>query len=109
MPFAIGLYLPIYLNATIMIGGLVRMFMDRRKNVDEGTKTKQSTDGTLYCAGMIAGEGLVGILLAIFAVFGINLSLGDSVNFGNIGGVVLMILMILSLLKFSLWKKNKEK
>ena len=109
MPFAIGLYLPIYLDATIMIGGLVRMFMDRRKNVDEETKTKQSTDGTLYCAGMIAGEGLVGILLAIFAVFGINLSLGDSVNFGNIGGVVLMILMILSLLKFSLWKKNKEK
>ena len=45
------------------------MFMGRRKNVDEETKTKQTTDGTLYCAGMIAGEGLVGILLAIFAVF----------------------------------------
>ena len=73
MPFAIGLYLPIYLNASIMIGGVVRMFMDRRKNVDEETKTKQTTDGTLYCAGMIAGEGLVGILLAIFAVFGIIL------------------------------------
>ena len=80
MPFAIGLYLPIYLNASIMIGGVVRMFMDRRKNVDEETKTKQTTDGTLYCAGMIAGEGLVGILLAIFAVFGINVSIGESVN-----------------------------
>ena len=56
----------------------------------EETKTKQTTDGTLYCAGMIAGEGLVGILLAIFAVFGINVSIGESVNFGNIGGVVLM-------------------
>ena len=44
MPFAIGLYLPIYLNASIMIGGVVRMFMDRRKNVDEETKTKQTTD-----------------------------------------------------------------
>ena len=62
MPFAIGLYLPIYLNATIMIGGVVRMVMDGRKNVDEKTKEQQSTDGTLYCAGMIAGEGLVGIL-----------------------------------------------
>ena len=109
MPFAIGLYLPIYLNAAIMIGGVVRMFMDRRKNVDEETKTKQTTDGTLYCAGMIAGEGLVGILLAIFAVFGINVSIGESVNFGNIGGVVLMVIMILCLLKFSLWKKSKEK
>ena len=107
MPFAIGLYLPIYLNATIMIGGVVRMLMDGRKNVDEKTKNDQVTDGTLYCAGMIAGEGLVGILLAIFAVFGINTSIGESVNFGNIGGVILMVLMIASLLYFSLKKKKK--
>ena len=107
MPFAIGLYLPIYLNATIMIGGVVRLLMDKRKNVDEKTKERQSTDGTLYCAGMIAGEGLVGIALAILAVAGINMDLSGSVNLGNIGGVALMVVMILSLLKFSVWKKNK--
>ena len=107
MPFAIGLYLPIYLNASIMIGGVVRGLMDRRKNVDEKTKERQSTDGTLYCAGMIAGEGIMGILLAILAVFGIGMDLSGVVNFGNIGGVVLMIVMILCLLKFSLWKKKK--
>ena len=33
MPFAIGLYLPIYLNTTIMIGGVVRMFLDGRKKL----------------------------------------------------------------------------
>ena len=98
MPFALGLYLPIYLNASIMIGGVVRLLMDSRKNVDEKTKERQSTDGTLYCAGMIAGEGLVGI----------GLDLSGFVNLGNIGGVVLMILMILSLLKFSMWKKQKN-
>ena len=107
MPFAIGLYLPIYLNATIMIGGIVRGLLDRRKGVDEKTKTAQATDGTLYCAGMIAGEGLVGILLAIFAVAGISLDMSGVVNLGNIGGVVLMIIMILSLLKFSIWRKKK--
>ena len=107
MPFAIGLYLPIYLNATIMIGGIVRGLLDSRKGVDEKTKTAQSTDGTLYCAGMIAGEGLVGILLAVFAVFGISLDMSGIVNLGNIGGVVLMIIMILSLLKFSIWRKKK--
>ena len=107
MPFAIGLYLPIYLNATIMIGGIVRGLLDRRKGVDEKTKTAQATDGTLYCAGMIAGEGLVGILLAIFAVVGISLDMSGVVNLGNIGGVVLMIIMILSLLKFSIWRKKK--
>ncbi len=107
MPFAIGLYLPIYLNATIMIGGIVRGLLDRRKGVDEKTKTAQVTDGTLYCAGMIAGEGLVGILLAIFAVVGISLDMSGVVSLGNIGGVVLMIIMILSLLKFSIWRKKK--
>ena len=107
MPFAIGLYLPIYLNATIMIGGIVRGLLDRRKGVDEKTKTAQATDGTLYCAGMIAGEGLVGILLAIFAVVGISIDMSGVVNLGNIGGVVLMIIMILSLLKFSIWRKKK--
>ena len=108
MPFAIGLYLPIYLNATIMIGGVVRLLMDSRKNVDEKTKERQSTDGTLYCAGMIAGEGLVGIALAILTVFGVSLDLSGKVNLGNLGGVVLMVLMILSLLQFSLWKKQKK-
>ena len=105
MPFAIGLYLPIYLNATIMIGGVVRMFMDGRKKVDAKTKERQVTDGTLYCAGMIAGEGLVGIFLAILTVAGV--AIPSFINLGNIGGVVIMVLMILCLLKFSLWNKRK--
>ena len=109
MPFAIGLYLPIYLNATIMIGGVVRMFVDGRKNVDDKKKEEQATDGTLYCAGMIAGEGLVGILLAILAVVNVSsvFDLSGSINLGNAGGVILMLLMILSLLKFSIWNKKK--
>lgn len=107
MPFAIGLYLPIYLNATIMIGGVVRWAMDKRKNVDEKTKEQQVTDGTLYCAGMIAGEGLVGILMAVLTVVGISLDLSGTINLGNAGGVILMVVMILCLLKFSLWKKKK--
>ena len=104
MPFAIGLYLPIYLNTSIMIGGVVRGLLDLRKNVDTKTKEEQSTTGTLFCAGMIAGEGLVGILLAIFAVFGVSTAL--SFDLGNVGGVILMIVMIACLLAFSLKKKK---
>ena len=107
MPFAIGLYLPIYLNAGIMVGGIVRGLMDSRKKVDEKTKNKQSTDGTLYCAGMIAGEGLVGILLALFAVFGLNVDISSKIYLGEIGGLVFLVLLVLSILKFSVWKKDK--
>ena len=55
---------------------------------------------------MIAGEGLVGIALAILAVAGISWMYPELLTC-NIGGVVLMIIMILTLLKFSLWKKKK--
>lgn len=108
MPFAIGLYLPIYLNATIMIGGVVRGLMDLRKNVSDEVKEQQATNGTLFSAGMIAGEGLIGILLAIFAVFGLDMDLSSKVNLGNIGGLVLLAAMIICLVKFSIGKKTNE-
>ena len=104
MPFAIGLYLPVYLTTTIMIGGVIRALMDARKNVDDKTKEEQSTNGTLFCAGMIAGEGLVGIVLAILAVFGISTKI--ALNLGNVGGVVLMAIMVACFLAFSLKKKK---
>ena len=104
MPFAIGLYLPVYLTTTIMIGGVIRALMDARKNVDDKTKEEQSTNGTLFCAGMIAGEGLVGIVLAILAVFGISTKI--ALDLGNVGGVVLMAVMVVCILAFSLKKKK---
>jgi len=70
LPFAIGLYLPVHLNACIMVGGVVRLFFDRRK--DTAQKERAVNKGLLFCSGMIAGEGLVGILLAVLAVFGVG-------------------------------------
>lgn len=47
---------------------------------------------------MIAGEGLVGILLVILAVVNVSsvFDLSGSINLGNAGGVILMLLMILT-------------
>lgn len=108
MPIAVGLYLPVQLNACIMVGGLISLFMDRRKKVSDEAKAAQNNDGTLYCAGMIAGEGLVGIALAILAVFELDPSAPlNGFSFGAVGSVVVLALLILSLLKFSLWGKNR--
>ena len=106
MPFAVGMYLPFSLSAGIMAGGVVRIFVEKKKGT-EAEKKARTDRGLLFTSGMIAGEGLVGIALAILAVAGISLDVSGVVNFGNIGGVVLMIIMILTLLKFSLWKKKK--
>ncbi len=108
MPFAIGLYLPIYLNAGIMAGGVVRGLMDMRRKTPDKVKEEQATRGTLYCAGMIAGEGLVGIALAILAVLGISPDLSGSVYFGSVGGLVILALIIILLVKFA-FGKNKDK
>ena len=112
LPFAIGVYLPVQLNACIMVGGLVRLALDKLKR-DKKEKDAIVNDGILFCSGMIAGEGLVGILLALLAVFGVSNAIDLSAKFAipaavsNIGGLVLFGIIILTLLKFSLWKKRK--
>ena len=112
LPFAIGVYLPVQLNACIMVGGLVRLAFDKMKK-DEEEKKQITSDGILFCSGMIAGEGLVGILLAVFAIFGLDqvIDLSKVLNLptavSNIGSLVLFALIIVSLLKFSVWKKRK--
>ena len=113
LPFAIGVYLPVHLNACIMIGGLVRLVLDKLKRNEE-EKKKIVNDGILFCSGMIAGEGLVGILLALFAVFGwdkfVDISgyLGMPETYANIASLVVFGLVIISVFKFSLWKKRSK-
>ena len=112
LPFAIGIYLPVQLNACIMVGGLVRLFFDKMKKKKE-EKEAIVNDGILFCSGMIAGEGLVGILLALLAVFGLDSAIDLNAKLGipaavlNIGGLVLFAVIILTLLKFTVWKKRK--
>lgn len=109
LPVAIGIYLPVQLNACIMVGGLVRLALDKMKKGEE-EKKEIVNDGILFCSGMIAGEGLVGIALALLAVFGIgellDLSSFISAPVYNIGALGLFGIIILTLLKFSLWKKR---
>lgn len=111
LPFAIGVYLPVQLNACIMVGGLVRLALDKLKK-DKEKKDAIVNDGILFCSGMIAGEGLVGIALALLAVFGvsefIDLSRFIPTTVSDIGGLVLFGMIILTLLKFTLWRKRSK-
>lgn len=107
LPVAIGLYLPLELSATIMIGGVIRWIVDK-KSAD---KNGEASGGVLFCSGLIAGEGLVGILLAILAVVGVSskFDLSSSINTGRIGGIVLLAIMIACVFIFAMPKKKVEK
>lgn len=121
LPFAIGLYLPIHLSTPMMAGGLVRLWLEKRKKADEKTKKADVDNGILYSAGLIAGEGMIGILLAVFAVIPVGdgsfgdvvgsilpASLSDNTVLGsNIVGLVFFALLLLTLLKFTCWRKKK--
>ncbi len=113
LPVAIGIYLPVQLNACIMIGGVIRWFFDRIKN--EQKRSTAVSNGVLFCSGMIAGEGLVGILLAVLAVFGVGelIDLSGLINLPPwaqiVGSGAVFALIILSLLAFTVFKKQPAK
>lgn len=116
LPFAIGLYLPIELSSCIMIGGILRWALEKKKYKSGEQKESAISNGVLCCSGMIAGEGLIGILLAVFAVVKVNgrslaeyIDLSGSVNLGQIGALVVLALVILSILKFTIWNKKVDK
>lgn len=115
LPFAIGVYLPVHLNACIMVGGLIRLAMDKIKGKKAEHKDAIVNDGILFCSGMIAGEGLVGIVLALLAVFGVDKMLNLSEKLGipqavsDLGGLLLFALIVLTVLKFTYFKKREKK
>ncbi len=111
LPFAIGLYLPIHLSAPIMVGGLIKLWINKRKYKNDEERKDADGKGILFSSGLIAGEGLVGILLAIFAVIGIgdkiNLT-NYGINLGQIGSLVFFVLLCGTLI-FAILKKSNQK
>ena len=106
LPVSIGLYLPIHLSAPIFVGGMIRKLVESQKvDTEEAAALKKDRvdRGLLYSSGMIAGEGLIGILLAVLAVIpmrGGTAAQYIQLNFslGNAGGIVFFIFLLLSFL-----------
>ena len=121
LPFAIGLYLPIYLSVPMMLGGALRWYLEKRAYGSEKAKNDSVQSGVLYSSGLIAGEGIVGILLAVLAIIPIGLDaagkelyLSDKINLsgvfsiGSIGGLVCFAGVLLTIYFFAT-KDSKKK
>ena len=112
LPFAIGMYLPVHLNACIMVGGIIRFIVEKSKK-DAKEKETAVNNGILYCSGMIAGEGLAGILLAVVAIFGWDklINVGAMMNLpaavAQWAGIAVFAVIIALVFVFSL-KKQKS-
>ena len=110
LPVAIGLYLPLELSACIMIGGGVRYFIERKNNKDTEVGKKKINRGILFCSGMIAGEGLIGILLAVLAVINVadRLNLSGHFSLGVFGGIGLLMILVFCVIKSTVPGKMKK-
>lgn len=115
LPVAIGLYLPIHLSVPLMIGGFVKLFVQKRKFNTEKEREIAISNGVLYSSGMIAGEGIVGILLAVFAIIKVSggktlgeaIDISGSFSLGNIGSLIFFAALIATLLRVCLKKNTK--
>ena len=127
MPVAVGLYLPLRTTSAIMVGGLIRHWYEKRRFAKEEDRKEAIDKGILYTSGMIAGEGLVGILLAVFAIVPLasarggfladflNLSAMDNGLGAFLSGPASKILslaafavLMLTMFKFTIWHKDKK-
>ena len=89
LPVAIGLYLPLELSAPIMLGGLIKFIVEKIY----GKQNDDSGKGILFCSGLIAGEGILGIVLAILTVAGVTdkINISSYLPTGNITSLIVLI------------------
>lgn len=64
LPFAVGLYLPIYTSGGIFIGGAVRWLVDRKRS-GESAGEAEFSPGMLMASGLIAGGSIAGVAQSV--------------------------------------------
>jgi putative OPT family oligopeptide transporter len=68
LPFAVGVYLPLYTMTPVFLGGLLRHVVDAKSKNKKEEEEKGKDQGILLSSGLIAGEGLMGVVIAVIAV-----------------------------------------
>ena len=71
LAFALGMFIPMELNAPLVVGGLVAWFVSGRSK-DEGLNKARFDRGTLIASGFIAGGALMGVVSAVLKFVGVD-------------------------------------
>lgn len=70
---AVGIYLPVHISTPIMVGGIVRWLVEFFSRKNESLLKNRVETGTLLASGLIAGESLIGVVIAILIWSGISI------------------------------------
>ena len=107
LPFSLGMFIPLQLNAPLLIGGIVSWFVSSRSKNEEVNKERNER-GTLLASGFIAGGALMGVVSAALLFFGIKFENTMPETTQNILGLVMYAAIICFLIVFSLKAKKDE-
>lgn len=118
LAFALGMYLPLYLNTPILAGGIIAHLVSKSTD-DEQLRTARKERGTLIASGFIAGGAIMGVVAAAIVFAGkyfiddawtLMSAIGTEHWSESAGGEILGFVMFLLLLTYMLWdSKRAEK
>jgi putative OPT family oligopeptide transporter len=104
---SVGIYLPIHTGLPIVVGGAIRGLIEYFTKNKETKKTR-SEAGTLFASGLIAGESLVGVIIAIFIWFKVKMP--SNVVFQNSAVSLVLFIGLAVILFLAAWRiKNNSK
>lgn len=83
MSVAIGFYLPMPTAFAVLLGGIVRYYVDKKYANDHQLLAHHSSKGVIFSSGLIAGEAIFGLLIALITVL-----INDQAFFSNIGNSI---------------------
>jgi putative OPT family oligopeptide transporter len=107
LPFSLGMFIPLQLNAPLLVGAIISWFVSTRSKNEEVNKARKER-GTLLASGFIAGGALMGVVSAAMIFFGFKYEnpLGDTTS--NLLAIVMYIALILFLAKSCLNAKKES-
>ncbi|MBR4052982.1 MAG: oligopeptide transporter, OPT family [Alistipes sp.] len=106
LAFALGMFIPMSLNAPLVVGGLVAWFVSTRSK-DAATNKARFDRGTLIASGFIAGGALMGVVSAILKFANVDWYLGDWA--ASKGAEWTGLVMYVAIIAYFAWHSLKAK
>ena len=106
LAFALGMFIPMSLNAPLVVGGLVAWFVSSRSK-DEATNKARFDRGTLIASGFIAGGALMGVVSAVLKFANVDWYLADWAS--SKGAEWTGVAMYVAIIAYFAWHSLKAK
>lgn len=97
LPVALGIYLPITLNSAILVGGIIREIVEKRFAKNTEMRGEAIERGTLLASGLVAGDALMGIIVAALVAAAVDINFGKNILTGLSQSDLVSFIMFLAL------------